>query len=178
MDTATLDRLDIAMIVARRGATNRTAADVYAGIVEAWFHLYHPSRHLENPMKVYVVCPDFARDVWERTDVDPHDVFATCARIVSIENWRLTESQQTAGCDKLTEALDPLSAWWHPLGTTDGLGVHYWRLAVNIIELRSIGLVAMPPKLQCGRFTERQSRHQELSASRTRTATHLRSRRR
>jgi hypothetical protein len=155
-----------------------TDADVYAVVALAWFHLHQPSEHLANPMKVYAVCPDFARDVWGRPDVDPHEVIAVCARIVSVEKWQLTEGQQTAGCARLTEALDPLNAWWQPLGGADGLGVHYWRLAVGIIELRSVGPVDQPPALQFGRFTERERRREGLSTSRARTARHLRSSRR
>jgi hypothetical protein len=141
----TLDRNGTAVIVARRGASKRTVADVYAGIARAWFQMHPASRHLENPMQKYAVAPGFAQQVWGRTDVDPQEIIVACATIVSVEKWRLTKGQQTAGCGKLQEALDPTGAWWQPLHDTDELGVHYWILAVGIIELRSVGPVDDPP---------------------------------
>jgi hypothetical protein len=154
MSTATLDGLDTAVILARRGVPKRTHAQVYAEIALTWAQMHPPSVHPENPMRTYVVAPSFAEQVWAHADTG-RQVFAACARIVSTERWRLTEAKPTVRGERLTEALDPLCSWWLPLTSNNGLGVHYWQLALDIIELRSVGPVDEPPQLQYGRFAGR-----------------------
>ncbi len=91
-----------------------------------------------------------------------------CAMVVSVESWRLLEVRQTAAGCPLKEGLDPVSTWWHPLSSTAEVGLHFWRLGIGMIELRSVGPVDDPPQLQFGRFTERNRRREELVASRIR----------
>jgi hypothetical protein len=168
MPAATLDRRDAGVIVARRGVSTRTEADVYAEIARAWCQQHPPSEHLECPMQRHVVGPDFARAVWGRPDIDPQEVIAVCAKVVSVESWRLSEARQTAAGCPMEEGLDPVSAWWHPLRCTAEVGLHFWRLAIGMIELRSVGPVDDPPRLQFGRFTERNRRREEAALSRIR----------
>jgi hypothetical protein len=67
----------------------------------------------------------------------------------------LTEGWPIVKGKKLTEALDPRGSWWQPLAGNTELGVHYWRLALDIIELRGVGPVDEPPVLEYGRFADR-----------------------
>lgn len=115
-------------------------------------------------MKTYAVAPGFAQQVWGRTGVDPQEVIMTCARIISVEAWRLTEARRIAGASsEAREGLDPLASWWLPLASTDEVGVHYWKLGVGLIELRSVGPVEQPPKLEYGRFAERDRRRETIT---------------
>lgn len=99
----------------------RTDADVYAGIVRAWWSMHRA--HHEHLMRTYLVRPGFADEVWDRDDVDPKDVLKVCARIITFEDFRLREyATQTATGTALTEALDPHRGWWHPLTNTPSLG--------------------------------------------------------
>lgn len=155
MPTSTLDRLDTAVILVRRGVPKHIHAQVYADIALAWARMHPPSAHPENPMRTYVVAPSFAEQVWEHVDAERQGIFAACARIVSTERWKLAEAKPTARAGRITEALDPLCSWWLPLASNNGLGVHYWQLALDIIELRGVGPVDEPPPLQYGRFAGR-----------------------
>ncbi len=141
MPTATLDQRNAGVIVARRGFSTRTEADMYAEIARAWCQMDHSSERPEYPMQTHVVGPGFARAVWDQPDIDPQEVIAVCAKVVSVESWRLSEVRQTAAGCPLEEALDPVSAWWHPLSSAPEIGLHFWRLATGMIELRSVGPV-------------------------------------
>jgi hypothetical protein len=165
MSIGTLDRLDTAVIVARRGGAKRAHAQVYAGIAMAWAHMHTPSDQLENPICAYVVTPSLATQVWAQSDTTQREIFQTCATIVSSERWRLTENaypteagNSTEAREKITEARDPLSSWWLPLPNNNGLGVHYWRLVIDIIELRGVGPVDEPPEFEYGRLAARDLR--------------------
>jgi hypothetical protein len=132
----------------------RTDADVYAGIVRAWWSMHRA--HHEHLMRTYLVRPGFADEVWDRDDVDPKDVLEVCARIITFEDFRLREhATQTATGTALAEVLDPHRSWWHPLTNTPELGIHFWQLVLVPIELRCIGPVGDPPPLQYGQFPER-----------------------
>jgi hypothetical protein len=131
-------------------------ADVYAGIARAWWTMHRPAGHHEHPMRTYLVCPGFAEEVWGHPDIDSNDVFAVCARLVALEDYRVRETATITRKDEgLSEALDPLRGWWLPLTNTPGLGVHFWQLVLVPVELRCIGPVDDPPSLQYGRFPER-----------------------
>ncbi len=136
-------------------AQRRTDADVYAGIARAWWSMHRPVEHHEHPMRTYLVRPGFVEEVWGE-NVDPYDVLAACATIVSFEDFRVREQAiHTAIGTGLTEALDPHRGWWYPLAKTPELGIHFWQLVIVPVELRCIGPVDDPPPLQLGRFPKR-----------------------
>jgi hypothetical protein len=139
----------------------RSDADVYAGIVLAWWGMYRQGEHLEHPMSPYVIGPGFARTVWSRVATDRGRIFVACARIVSVEKWRLADARRLAVECLFTEALDPASVWWLPIDESSGVGVHFWRLVNRTIELRSVGALHAPPELQFGRFAARERRRHE-----------------
>jgi hypothetical protein len=151
MSTIVLERpRDTTTIVARR-LLKRTDADVYAEIARAWYRMRPSSDHLEHPIKKYVVAPSFARQVWDQPGIDPHAVIDVCARVVSEDDWRLREqTRQTVVCSHLEDGLDPVNGWWHPLGSIGEVtvGLHFWRLAIGTIELRSVGPADEAPQLQ------------------------------
>lgn len=165
MTTATLDPQDAGIILARRGICTKNEADVYAEIARAWCGMYPPGEHLEYPMQTHVIAPGFAREVWGREGIDPQEVIAVCARVVSVESWRLTEARHTVVCEILEEGLDPVGSWWHPLTSTPDVGLHFWRLAIGPIELRSIAPIDDLPRLECGRFTARNRRREQAATS-------------
>jgi len=139
-----------------RPLQRQTDADVYAGIARAWWSLYSDSERHEHLMRTYLVRPGFAQEVWGRSDVDPQDVLAACARLVSMEDYRMREAaQMTRAGGKLRESLDPRHGWWAPLAGTPELGIHFWQLVLVPVDLRSIGPVDEPPLLQYGRFGPR-----------------------
>jgi hypothetical protein len=110
-------------------------------------------------MRTYLVRPGFADEVRRCSQVDPHDVFAVCARLVSMDDFRVRETATiTKKCEGLTEGLDPLRGLWLPLTNTPELGVHFWQLVVVPVELRCIGPVDDPPSLEYGRFARRRLR--------------------
>lgn len=168
MATATLDPRGGGIIHARRGVYTKTEADVYSEIARAWCEMYPLREHPECPMRTHVVSPGFEREVWGRPEIDPQEVIAVCARVISVESWRLTEVQQTAVCSKLEEGLDPVTAWWHPLTSAPEVGLHFWRLAIGMIELRSVAPIDDSPMLESGRFAERNRRREEAALSRVR----------
>lgn len=135
----------------------KTDADVYAEIARAWWLMCRQGEHPAHPMRMHLVAPGFAEEVWGRDDVDPHDVIAVCARIVSWEDYGLLQRQamQTQLCKGLREALDPVSSWWHPLTNSPELGIHFWTHVLVPVELQCIGRVDDPPPLRYGRFAKR-----------------------
>lgn len=158
MSPATLERqIDPTVIRARRGAPKHNDADVYAEIARAWYRMRPSSDHTEYPMRKHVVTPNFARQVWGRAGIDPQAVIDVCARVVSEDDWRLNrQARQTAKCGRLEHTLDPVTGWWYPLNNTETVGLHFWRLVIGTIELRSVGPVDESPPLQSGRFGMRE----------------------
>jgi hypothetical protein len=108
-------------------------------------------------MQPFVITPEFARAVWDDSVVHPGRTIVACARIVSTEWWLLRDAAQLCGEFEFTEVFDPASAWWLPLHDESGLGVHFWRLVNQTIELRSVSSLEASPELYFGRFAERES---------------------
>lgn len=136
-----------------RAVQPHSDADVYAGIAHAWWSMHRAGEHHEHLMRTYLVNPGFAEEVWGRSDVDPHDVLAVCARLIVLEDYRARETAtMTQKGGKLTEGLDPRGGWWQPLTNTPELGIHFCQLVLVPVELRCIGPVDDPPPLRYGRF--------------------------
>jgi hypothetical protein len=113
----------------------------------------HPGEHHKHLMRTYLVHPGFATEVWGRSDVDPHDVLAVCARLIALEDFRVkATATMTQKGEKLSEGFDPRCGWWLPLTDSPELGIHFWQLVLVPVELRCIGPVDDPPSLQYGRF--------------------------
>lgn len=137
-----------------RAVQSHSDGDVYTGIAGAWWSM-HPGEHHEHRMRTYLVHPGFAEEVWGRSEVDPDDVLAVCARLIALADFRVkataTMTQKGKG---LSEGLDPRCGWWLPLTNTPELGIHFWQLVLVPVELRCIGPVDDPPSLQYGRFAQ------------------------
>lgn len=171
MTTAILDPCDAGITFARRSTCTKTDADVYAEIARAWCEMYPPHKRLKFSMQRYVVHPGFGREVWGRPEIVPREVIALCARVISVEAWRMTEVRLTGKSEKLTEGSDPLHAWWYPLVSGPEVGLHFWRLATGgAIELRSVATIDNAPKLECGRLAECNRRREEATLARMRRA--------
>jgi hypothetical protein len=138
-----------------RPLQRQSDGEVYAGIARAWWQMHRAGEHHQHPMRTFVVRQGFAEEVWGRPDVDPHDVLAVCARLVTMEDFRIRETATiTRRCEGLTEGLDPIHGFWLALTNTPELGIHFWHLVLVPVELRRIGPVDDPPSLEHGRFAQ------------------------
>jgi hypothetical protein len=109
-------------------------------------------------MQPFVFGPELAQTVRLQADSLRAQAIRACSHIVSLyewELWGLRVTRPASGVGGLArEALDPVLARWYPLDRASALGVHFWKLAGGVIELRALAPFDRPPALRFGRLAE------------------------
>jgi hypothetical protein len=136
--------------------------DLYVGITAAWYRMQIYGLDISHAIRSYVLGDGFANSVQDAlSDVALEQVIAICALVVSSKPWELAGLRKILDTQSIhhvpREALDPVCAWWYPLGEPSELGIHYWELGNGIVELRRLSRFEMPPGLQFDRFTAEQA---------------------
>jgi hypothetical protein len=131
--------------------------DLYVGITVAWYRMRNHGLDISHAIRSYVLGDGFAKSVQDAlSEVSFEQVIAICALVVSSKAWELAGLRKILDTQNIhrapIEALDPVCAWWYPLGEPPDLGIHYWELGNGIIELRRLSRFVLPPGLQFGRL--------------------------
>lgn len=138
-----------------------TEADAYCAITTAWCGSVDQDRRMQHPMRPYFIARSFTQSTLRLPGATAADVFRVCARIISDEELELRDVLRTRKAISIGEPYDPAGGWWHPL-CDPSLGVHFWRLALGIIELRTVAAFASAPQLEVGRYAATRSRRRHL----------------
>jgi hypothetical protein len=135
--------------------------DLYVEITMAWYQIQPHGLGIDSPFRPYILGAGFANSVSaNEAYVELGRVAAICALVISSHPWQLNGLRKVLDTQNIGRvpktSLDPLCAWWYPLGKPYILGIHYWELGSGTIELRCLNRFEKPPPIRLGRVAAEQ----------------------
>lgn len=135
--------------------------DLYVEIIMSWYQMQPHGLGIDHAFRPYVLGAGFASSVRDsEAHVKLEHVGAMCALVVSSQPWQLNGLRKILDTQNIGRipktGLDPLCAWWYPLGKPYILGIHYWELGNGTVELRRLSRFEKPPPIQLGRVAAEQ----------------------
>jgi hypothetical protein len=110
---------------------------MYVAVGLAWCRLLTREQRRKRPLGPFVLGRDFARSVAD-SRLDGLAVASVCARLACRHTWQRDAGEALPISAPPRDALDPAAAWWRPLGSLDGPGVHYVELGTGTVEFLTI----------------------------------------
>lgn len=135
---------------------------LYVEITMAWYQRQPHGLGVDRAFRPYIVGAGFVNSVRDsEAQVELGHVAAVCALLISSQPWQLDGLRKILDTQNIGRVpktgLDPLCAWWHPLGEPYILGIHYWELGSGTVELRRLSRFEKPPPIQLGRVAVEQA---------------------